>query len=61
MNSFNVKKFYVLFTEHIFVLFMEHKTKNDYFFQQYDLVCFYNWDGLCLPRGRNWIFKYNSG
>jgi len=42
MNSFNVKKFYVLFTEHIFVLFMEHKTKNDYFFQQYDLVCFYN-------------------
>ena len=61
MTRFNVQKFYVLHTEWIYMLLMEHETKNNYFSEQYNLVGFYKRDGVCLLRGRGWVFKCDSG
>ena len=34
---------------------------SDYFPTQHRLIGFYNRDGVCLQRGMERIFKYNSG
>jgi len=40
---------------------MDLRTNSDYSPIQHYLTGFYNQDGVCLLRGTDWIFKYNSG
>ena len=35
------------------------RTNSDYFTVQHWLVGFYNWDGVCLLRGTDWVFIYS--
>jgi len=44
----------------IYVFCVDLRTNSDYFPIQHWLSGFYNWDGVCLLRGTDWIFKYNS-
>ena len=39
---------------------MDLRTNSDYFTVQHWLVGFYNRDGVCLLRGTDWVFIYNS-
>jgi len=39
---------------------MDLKTNSHYFPIQHELTGFYNCDGVCLQRGTDWVFKYNS-
>ena len=59
-TRFNIQQFYVLPTECICVSFMDLRTNSDYFPTQHSLTGFYNRDGVCLLRGMDWIFLYNS-
>jgi hypothetical protein len=36
-------------------------TNRDYLLIQYELFGVYNRDAVCLLRGTDWVFKYNSG
>jgi len=56
----NVQKFHVLSTQCIYVFCMDLRTNSDYFPIQHWLTGFYNWDGVCLLRGTDWVFIYNS-
>ena len=38
---------------------MDLRTNSDYFPIQHWLTGFYNWEGVCLLRGTDWVFKYN--
>jgi hypothetical protein len=57
----NIQQFCILPTQWIYVFCMDLRKKNiDYFpVQHYRTGC-YNWDGVCLVRGTDWIFIYNS-
>ena len=59
-TRFNIKKFYVLPTQCIFVMCMDLRTNSDYFPIQHWLTSLYSWNGVCLLRGTDWIFIYNS-
>jgi hypothetical protein len=37
------------------------RTNNDYTSVQHQLAGFHNRDGVCLLRGTNYVFNYNSG
>jgi len=39
---------------------MNLRTNSDYFPIQHQLFGFYNRDGVCLLRGTDWVFIYNS-
>jgi len=43
-NRFNIKKFYVLPTQYIYVFCMGLRTKGDYFPMQHQMIGFYNRD-----------------
>jgi len=47
--------FYVLPTQCIYVFCVDLRTNSDYFTMQHWLVGFYNWDGMCLLRGTDWV------
>ena len=40
----------------IYVFCVDLRTNSDYFPIQHWLTGFYNWDGVCLLRGTDWIF-----
>ena len=42
------------------MLCMALRTNSDYFPVQHWLTGFYNRDGVCLLRGTDWVFMYNS-
>jgi len=45
----------------IYVFCVDLRTNRDYFPIQHYLTGFYNRDAVCLLRGTDWIFIYNSG
>jgi len=57
----NTQKFYVQPTHCIYAFCMDLRTSSDYFAIQNWLTGFYNRDEVCLLRGTDWIFIYNSG
>ena len=59
-TRFNIQLFYVLPTECMYVFCVDLRTNSDYFPIQHELFGFYNWDGVCLLCGTDWIFIYNS-
>jgi len=56
----NVEKLYVLPTQCIYVFCVDLRTNSDYFPITALTDWFCNRDGMCLLRGTDWIFKYNS-
>jgi hypothetical protein len=44
----------------IYVFCVDMRTNSDYFPIQHSLTDCYNRDGVCLPRGTDWVFMYNS-
>ena len=56
----NIKHFYILPPQCIYVLCVDLRTNSDYFPTQHKLTDFYNRDGLCLLRGTSCVFEYNS-
>ena len=56
-HQLNIKKFYILPTQCIYVFCVDLRTNSDYFPIQHWLVGFYNRDGVCLLRGTDWVFK----
>ena len=59
-TMFNIQQFYVQPTQCIYVFCVDLRTNSDYFPIQHWLTGFYNREGVCLLRGTDWIFKYNS-
>jgi len=59
---FQVQKFYVLPTQSIYSygFCVGLWTNSYYFIAQHYLVGFYNWDGVCLLCGTDWVIKYIS-
>jgi len=53
-------QFYVLPTPCIYVFCLYLRTNSDYFPIQNYLAAFINRDGVCLLRGTDWVFIYNS-
>ena len=53
--------FYVLPTQCVYGFCVDLRTNSDYFTVQHWLVGFYNWDGVCLLCGTDWMFINNSG
>jgi hypothetical protein len=60
-TRFNIQKLYVLPTRFIFVICVGLRTNSCYFLIEYEGTGVYNRGGLCLLRGTDWIFKYDSG
>jgi hypothetical protein len=58
-HQFNIKQFYVLPTQYIYVFCVDLRTNSDYFPIQHKVTGFYNRDGECLLRGTDWAFIYN--
>ena len=56
-HQFNIKQFYVLPTQCIYVFCVDLRTNSDYLTVQHWLVVFYNWDGVCLLRGTFYILR----
>jgi len=59
-HQFSIHKFYDLPTQCIYVFCVDLRTNSDYFPIQHWLTGFYNRDGVCLLRGTDWVFIYNS-
>ena len=59
-TRFNLHKFYVLPIQCIRVFCVDLRTNSDYFPVQHKLTGLYNWEGVCLLRGTDWVFIYNS-
>jgi hypothetical protein len=55
-HQFNIQQFYVLPTQCIYVFCVDLRTNSDYFTVQHWLVGFYNWDGVCLLCGTDWVY-----
>jgi len=55
-KGLNVIQFYVLPTQCIDVFCVDLRTNSDYFTVQHWLVGFYNWDGVRLLRGTDWVY-----
>jgi hypothetical protein len=60
-HQFNIHKFHVLLTLCICVFCVDQKKNSDYFPIQHQLAGLYNRYGVCLLRGADWVFIYNSG
>ena len=58
--EFNIQQFYVLPTQCIYVFWVDLRTNRDYFPIQHWLSGLYNWEGVGLLRGTDWIFKCYS-
>jgi len=56
----NIQQFYVLPTQCICVFCVDLRTNSDYFPIQHYLTGLYIRDGVCLLRGTDWMFNYNS-
>jgi hypothetical protein len=56
-TRFNIKTFYIMPTECIYVFCMDVKANSDYLRIQIQLIGFYNRDELCLLGGMNLAFK----
>jgi hypothetical protein len=56
-TSFGIQQFYVLPTQCIYVFCVDLRTNSDYFTVQHELTGLYNWDGVCLLRGTDWVLK----
>ena len=50
-RQFNIQQFYVLPTQCIYVFCVDLGTNSNYFPIQYQLIDFYNEDGVCLLSG----------
>ena len=60
-RRFNIKRFYVLPTQCIYVFCVDLRTNSDYFPYRALSDWFYNRDGVCLLRGTDWVFvSYSS-
>jgi len=59
--GFNIKKFYVLFTQCVHVFCTDFRTNNKFFPLRHQPFGFYNEDGACLLRSKNRVFKSNLG
>ena len=59
-HQFNIQQLYVLPTHCIYVFCVDLRTNSDYFPIQRKLAGFYNREGVCLLRGADWVFVYNS-
>ena len=59
-RQFNIQQFYVLPTQCIYVFCMDLRTNRNYFPIQHYLTGFYKRDEVCLLRGTDWVFMYNS-
>jgi hypothetical protein len=51
----NTHEFYVLHTQCIHVFCVDLRTNSDYFPMQHYLTGFYNRDGVCLLRGKDYV------
>ena len=60
-RQFNIQQFYVLSTQRIYVFCVDLRTNSDYFPIQHWLGGLYNWDGVCLLCGTDWVFICNVG
>jgi len=58
-TRFNIHKSYVLPTQRIYVFCVDLRTNSDYCTIQRWPTGFYNWDGVCLLRGTDWMLKCN--
>jgi len=60
-HQFNIQQFYVLPTQ--LYLCVMYGSENKQRLLPYTALPagFYNRDGVCLLRGTDWIFEYNSG
>jgi hypothetical protein len=57
-TSLNTKKFYILTTEYLYLLYVSQEKKpNEVFPIQPLTTGFYNRGGKCLLRGTTWVFK----
>jgi hypothetical protein len=56
-HQFNLKQFYVLHTQSIYVFCVDLRRNSDYFPTHHWLTGFYNRSRECLLRGTNWVFK----
>ena len=61
VTKFTIQQSHALPTHCIYVFCVDLRTNCVYFPIQHYLSGFYNRDGVCLLRGTNWIFIYNSG
>jgi len=55
-HQFIIQQFYVPPTQCIFVFCVNLRTNSDYFPIQHYFIGSYNRDGVCLPRGTDWVF-----
>ena len=58
--SLMFRKSYVLPTHCIYVFSVDLRTDSNHFPIRHELTGFYSRDGVCLLRGTDWIFIYNS-
>jgi len=60
-HQFNIQQLYVLPTQRIYMLYTDLWKKNSYYFPvQHWLFGLYIRDGVCLLRGTDRVFKYDS-
>jgi len=55
-RQFNIQQLYVLPTQCIYVFCVDLRTNSDYFPIQHELAGLSNRDGVCLLRGKVYIF-----
>jgi hypothetical protein len=60
-HQFNIQQFYILPIHCNYVFCVDLRTNSDLCHLQHKLIGFYNRDGVCLLRGTDWVFVYNSG
>jgi hypothetical protein len=58
-RQFNIQQFYVLPTQCIYVFFVDLRTNSDYITIEHYLIGLYNWDGVFLLRGTDWVCNFN--
>jgi len=59
-HQFNIRKFYVLPTQCIYVFFVDLRTNSDYFPIHHQLTGLCNRGGECLLRGTDWVYRHIS-
>ena len=58
-RKFTIKNYTFCPHSCIYMFCVDLRTNNDYFPIQHWLAGFYNWDGVCLLRGTDWVFIYS--
>jgi len=58
-TRFNIKQFYILPSQFIYVFCVNVRTHSDYFPAQHELICFYQPNMVYLLFGKNGISKHN--